>query len=383
MAVNKDDLNSSRNRVWAEISHSALLHNLSLIREKTATQAQLACVVKADAYGHSARLVAPVLENEGKVRFFCVATLPEAVELRNLGIKSDILIMSSPDPSFVTEMKDYNLITTIADTRMIRYYEEQAAKTAGVLRVHLKLDTGMARLGLSTDEKSISDTVQTALRIARSSQLKLEGVFSHLSSGLADPAYSVMQLLHFKDFLRRFESYDQRKLIRHIAASSSLAAADFAFDMVRAGVSLYGGRIEPEAGWENLRPVMSVFSHVVQIRDCPRGSYVSYGQSWQAPRDTRLAIIDAGYADGIMRLLSNRGSWLINGHEAKIRGRICMDRCLADITDFPDIEVGDRAMFFGEYNSERLSAAYQAEKAETIDYELFCNISARVPRFLV
>lgn len=383
MAFRKRDTSNDQCRVWAEISRSALLNNVAVIRSQLSSEVKIAAVVKADAYGHKASLVAPILENEAGLNFLGVATLEEAIELREIGIKSDILILASVDPRYVPELIHYNLIVTLMDESYIEPYARMAAQSEGLLRLHLKLDTGMARLGLATTEDHLEQSVKAAMSIEAAPQLRLEGVFSHLASGTADPEYSAKQLALFKNFLSIFQERSGRKLIRHLAASNALTNPDLAFDMVRAGIVLYGGQAPPSELWRDLRPVMSLFSRVYLLRDVPSGTSVSYSQTWHARRDTRLALIEAGYADGIMRILSNRGSWLINGIEAPIVGRVCMDCCLVDVTELPQVQIGDRALFFGEYEGQVLSAATQAEKAETIDYELFTGITARVPRILV
>jgi len=379
----KRDSSKDKTRAWAEISRSALLNNVAVIRSHLGPETGMAAVVKADAYGHKVGLVAPVLEQEAGVKFFAVATLEEAIELRELGIRGDILILASVDPRYVPELKHYDLIVTLMDRLYIEPYGQMAAKSEGPLRLHLKLDTGMARLGFSTRKEEMAASLAAARQIEAWPQLQLEGVFSHLASGAADPEFSKRQLGLYQDFVSAWQSQNSKKLIRHLAASSALTNRDFALDMVRAGIVLYGGQTPPPELWQDLRPLMSFFSRVFLLRDVPRGTSVSYSQTWHAERDTRLALIEAGYADGIMRLLSNRGSWLINGAEAPIVGRVCMDCCLVDVTDLPQVQVGDRALFFGEYQGKRLSAAAQAEKAETIDYELFTGITGRVPRILI
>ena len=383
MNFHKRDISHDKSRVWAEISRSALLNNVEVIRSRMAPGTEMAAVVKADAYGHEAKLIAPILENEAGIDFLAVATLEEAIELRENGISSDILILASVDPSYVPELKHYDLIVTVMDESYIAPYAEMAAASDGVLRLHLKLDTGMSRLGFSTSEDQLARTVSAAVRIAETFQLELEGVFSHLASGMADVEYSRKQLALFHAFMSKFQEQNSRKLLRHLAASNALASQEFALDMVRAGILLYGGQAVPTELWQDLRPVMSLFSRVFLIRDVPRGATVSYSQTWRAERDSRVALIEAGYADGIMRLLSNRGSWLINGVEVPIVGTVCMDCCLVDVSELPDVRIGDEALFIGEYKGQSLSAAAQAEKAETIDYELFTGISARVPRILV
>lgn len=383
MTFKKRDTSADKTRTWAEISREALLHNVAVVRSHLPAGINMAAVVKADAYGHEVKLIAPILEKEAGVNFFAVATLEEAIQLRELGIKSEILILASVNPRYVAELKHYNLIVTVMDHSYINPYAQMAGKSDGVLRLHLKLDTGMSRLGLSTDKDNLEQSVAAAFTIEKNPQLKLEGIFSHLASGAADPEYSAKQLNLFNNFLAGFQQKGEKKLIRHLAASSAIANEVFALDMVRAGIVLYGGKAPPAKFWINLRPVMSLFSRVFLLRDVPAGTFVSYAQTWQAKRNTRLALIEAGYADGIMRILSNRGSWLINGAEVPIVGRVCMDCCLVDVTDLPQVQIGDRALFLGEYKGKKLPAAVQAEKAETIDYELFTVINARVPRILV
>ncbi len=371
---------------WAEISKSALINNLKVIRAyAAATGTQVAPVVKADAYGHGARLVVPVLEENG-VTFLCVATIDEAIALRETGAKSNILIFGTTRCEHVPFLKQYGLTVSIVSANEIRGFADASAKIGGApLPVHIKLDTGMSRLGMLVDSPNRGKAIEALLAAAGEPALNVTGVYTHLATADCDPAYVTMQRERFIATVSEAERRGFPRVKRHIASSAAIPAQpENHFDMVRPGIALYGG----EAGsrdpfWTNLRPVMTVKSVFEQIGDVAAGTRVSYGGIWTASRDARLAVVNMGYADGLSRQLSNRGCFYHKGREIPIVGRVCMDRCIVDITDIPDAEVRDEVMLFGEDTYCRKEASDVAAICGTIDYEIFTGIKERVPRVLV
>ena len=373
-------------KTWAEISKKAILNNLEIIRNRIdASRVQLAPVVKADAYGHCADLVVPVLEEAG-IRRLCVATIDEAIYLRQSGARSDILIFGTTKSEHVPYLKRYRLTQSLVTKRELETFS-QASKSCGgaPLQVHIKLDTGMTRLGLMVDEKHQQEAVDIMLSASRDPSLFVEGVYSHLASADTDQAYTRLQLQRFTDTLKRAESEGFPRVIRHLANSAAIPLdRDYHFDMVRPGIVLYGGKAESTAGaYHHLMPVMTVKSVIEQVGQVDAGTRVSYGGSWTTSQDSVLAVVNMGYGDGLPRLLSNRGYFFYRGHKAPIRGRVCMDRSIIDVTSIPDVKVGDEVMLFGQDADVRQNASNVADLCQTIDYELFCNIHERVPRLLV
>lgn len=368
-------------RTWAEISISALYHNIQVIRDIVGPDRRIACVVKADAYGHGVAIIAPALERAG-LDFFIVATLDEAIELRELGIRSDILILAATHPRYVPEIKAHNLIQTIAGPSFIDAYAKASAKTGGApLRLHANVDSGMTRLGFSTDPDDIQNSAEQVISIILEPSLELEGLYTHLATGYENKPYAEKQYARYRDFLSRVEGYlGDKPLLRHVTASGALGYPGMDCDMARPGILMYGGRAEPRERYESLRPVMTLKSRISMIRTCPQGTPVSYGCTWKAPRDSVLAVVTAGYADGVRRQLSNRAHVIIRGRQAPIAGRVCMDSTLVDITDIPEAQEGDDVLIFGESDGVTLRGAEVAALADTIDYELFCGVSGRVPR---
>ncbi len=373
-------------KTWAEISQSALLNNLELIRSYIAqTGVLIAPAVKANAYGHCVKIVVPILEQAG-VSFLCVATMDEAIFLRQNGARSDILILGTTKAEYTSYLKHYHLAQSIVTAQEVEDFAKASQKVGGLpLCVHLKLDTGMTRLGLLSDDRHRETAVSAMLAVAREPALRVTGVYSHLAASDNDREYTALQYNRFKATVAQAERQGFPRVVRHLANSSAIPdRPDYHFDMVRPGIVLYGGKAGPNReAWRGLRPVMTVKSVIEQVGAVEAGTRVSYGGTWTAPCNSVLAVVNMGYADGLSRLLSNRGSFCHKGREVPIRGRICMDRCMIDVTSLPDVKTGDEVMFFGEDDYARKSASEIADLYGTIDYEVFCGINERVPRVLV
>jgi len=371
---------------WAEISKSALINNLNVIREHAAATGTLvAPVVKANAYGHDAVLVVPILEEAG-VTHLCVATIDEAITLREAGATSDILIFGTTRYEHVPFLKRYRLTASIVFADEIQEFAAESINAGGPpLPVHIKLDTGMSRFGFLVDSVYRAKTIEAMLAAAREPSLSVTGVYTHLATADCEPAYVAMQRERFISTVSEAESYGFPRVKRHIASSAAIPGQpDNHFDMVRPGIALYGGKAGPrEPHWTKLRPVMTVKSIIEQINDVSAGTRVSYGGTWTLSRDSRLAVVNMGYADGLSRLLSSKGHFYHKGREIPIVGRICMDRCIVDVTEIPDICVRDEVMLFGEDAYVRKDASDIASICGTIDYEIFTGIKERVSRVLV
>jgi alanine racemase len=357
------------------IDLSALVHNLGQIRTLAGKGVRIMGVVKADAYGHGLLPVSQTLEKDN-IDCLGVAYLHEAVELRRSGIRTPIVILGGiqtrEEAREVVE-KDltpvlYNL--TSAEV-LARESEQQGKKTA----IHLKVDTGMGRLGISYTE--IGPFIQ---RISTLKSLDLEALTSHLSSAdRSDDDFTNTQIKRFKEAVEAARSQGCHLLFNSLANSAGIMSHQGArFEMVRPGISLYGGLPSPEFSCPvSLRPVMSFKGRVLQIRDLPDRTPVSYGQTFYTNGPRRIAILSTGYADGLPRSMSNAGNVLIRGKKAPIVGMICMNLTATDITSIKDAEAGDEAVFLGSQGGQTITGDDVARSADTISYEVFCSLGLR------
>lgn len=358
---------------------AALVRNLRTLRSVAAGAAVLA-MVKADAYGHGAALVAPALEAEG-VELLGVALIEEGLALRRAGLTTEILVLGGAYEGGWEAMVSAGLCPAVFRVDHLEALAEAARRLGAKPRAHLKVDTGMARLGAQPQE------VAGLLVRARALQVDIQGVMSHFANAdLADAAVTEDQLRKFQAVLSEVETAGVRPRWRHLANSAALVALPEARDgttlnLVRPGLALYG--ISP-APWivppRALEPVLSWKTAVVHLKTVPPGTAVSYGGTWTARRTTRIATLPVGYADGYPRRLSNRGQVLVRGQRAPVVGRVCMDLCMVDVTDVPGAAVGDEVVLLGRQAGAEVGAVEVAQWLETMPYEVLCGIGARVPR---
>lgn len=364
-------------RSWAEINLDALVHNFSII--KSMTDAKIFSVVKADAYGHSAKTAAKVLDQAG-TDFFAVSNIEEAKELRQTGIVKPILILGYTPPSLAKELADYDITQTIFSYDFAQKLNEKAAAVGGVVHAHIKLDTGMGRIGFDFRDEGFKDLVETR-RLINFKNLDFEGVFTHFpvadSSAPEDIAYTKDSFKRFTSAIDYLENEGFSFKVRHCCNSAAtLNYKEMHLDAVRPGIILYG--LTPDKDMdigEKFLPVMTFKAVVSMVKHLSAGETVNYGRSYAFKRNAKVATVSAGYADGVVRLLSNKGRVLVNGKYANIVGRICMDQFCIDVTDI-DVKEGDVVTIFGD----GLPAEEQADKAQTINYELVCGVSKRIPR---
>ena len=355
----------------------ALRWNFRQIREKIGPEVRVLSVVKADAYGHGAREVARALAAAGS-ESFGVATLEEGVELRAAGIRSPILVLAGVYPEQLGEFIQHRLTPAICETEAFKQLEKEARRRGVTLNFHLKVDTGMGRIGLPSAE------VERWLpEMGQIESLKLEGLFSHFSHAESvEGSYTQSQLKAFQSVLKRLRSAGYNPPWVHLANSAAVITLPSAhFTMVRPGLMLYGAYPSPVmASQVALKPVLSWRTRVLQLKRVPEGSSISYGQIFVTQRESSIATLPVGYADGYPRLLSNRGEVLIRGQRAPVAGRICMDLTMVDVTDIRGVEQGDEVVLLGAQGKAAISADEMARWAETISYEIFTSISDRVPR---
>ena len=361
---------------WAEIDLSALRTNVEVLRRQ-AEPAGVAAVVKADAYGHGAVSIAQAALEAGAERL-CVFTVREAVGLREAGVAVPILCIGPVLNGDSRQIAEHD-IAAVVDSDETAIKLASAALEAGVrVQAHINIDSGMQRYGLARDR-----AVALVDQVRATPSLDLEAVFTHFP----DAANADRSETH--DAFRRFQrTADQIGApTRHAAASAAtFNLPQSSLDFVRAGIALYGMDPAPELGLpeaQELRPVMSWRASLLAIREVRQGESVSYGGLWTADRDSRIGVIGAGYADGLRRNLGENGVVLVRGQRAPIRGAICMDSTMIDLTDITDAAAGDTATLIGRNGSEAISAWDLARQLDTIPYEIFTSISARVPRLVV
>ncbi len=357
-------------RTWAEVDLDALAHNYHVLRG-LAPEAKFLGLVKADAYGHGAVPVAKKLETLG-ADMLAVACLAEAIELRQAGIAIPVLCLGQTPPELAPELLAYGVTQTVGDLETGKALSAAAVKAGKTLKIHVKLDTGMGRLGFT------GPTLEEEIRaLCALPGLEAEGIFTHFANADGDEEYTRQQ---YDDFIITInELYHEDGLdfkIYHCAASAAVLNYPYTHhNMIRPGIALYGYVPDPSVADPGLRPVMTVKSRIALVRDLPAGAKISYGSTATLERDSRIAVLPIGYGDGLHRALSNRLEVRIGDRPCPVLGRICMDMCMVDVTDIPGVKAGDTAQVYGPGLTD-----WAAELAGTIPYELLCQLTPRVPR---
>jgi len=360
--------------VWAEVSLQALRHNYREIKKQLAAGVKLCAVVKANAYGHGAVAAARVAVEEG-AEYLAVATLSEGIELRQAGFTTPILVLGLVMPEDAKDVVDYELTQVVCELSLAEALSCEAVRQQKKARIHLKVDTGMGRIGVRPEE--IGDLAES---IAKLPNLEIEGMFSHFAmADCKDKSYTQKQLAAFKEAVAAVEGRGVKLAIKHIAESAAILEIPEAhFDMVRAGVIQYGLWPSEEVTHPiDLQPVMSLKAKVVWLKTLHKGESIGYGRQFIAKRESRIATLPIGYADGYIRAYGKEGFVEIHGQKAPIAGRVCMDQVMVDVTDIADVEIGDEVTLFG---SDSLTIDEVARWGDTINYEIPCLLSARVPR---
>ena len=371
-------------RTWAEISLDNLEHNYRALRARTPQGCKFLGVIKADAYGHGAVPVSGTLSELG-CEYLAVSNLEEAVQLRRGGIRTPILILGYTPPEYADTMVFMDLTQEIHSIDYARALEERLRGTNYILNVHLKLDTGMGRIGFLAYGDH-SELPQLAA-FSQLTHLRVEGVFTHFSVADSrredDERYTALQYARFCDALAELDSYGIRPMLRHCANSAvTILHPEYSLDMVRGGIALYGCAPDVDCeGLLDLRPVMTLRTTIAQIRDVAAGTPISYGRTFTAPRDLCMAVLPIGYADGLSRGLSGKVSFRLRGQDVPVIGRICMDMCMVDITSVSDAKVGDELTLFGyDEDGVRVPVERLAQASGTISYEILCTLSKRIAR---
>lgn len=362
------------------IDLSAVAHNVRAIRASIDPGVKLMAVVKADAYGHGAIRVADTALKNG-ASCLGVATEEEGIELRKAGITAPIVIIGTILPESSDVVVQYDLQPTVCTEQVILALDAAAKRQGKWVPVHLKLDTGMGRIGVRTEREI--DAIADCLR--RCASLELHGVFTHFAnSDGADKGYAHEQQARFKSLCARIRRWGFNPVLH---AANSAAIADLPethFDMVRAGIMLYGYYPSQNVRKEiKLRPVMSAYTKVVYVKTVPAGETISYDRTYTTWRPTRVATLPVGYGDGYKRLLSGKGSVLVHGCRAPILGRVCMDQIMVDVTDIPEVQIGDDVVLLGSMGNQTIDADEMAEWANTISYEVLLSFTSRMKRVYI
>ena len=371
-------------RTWAEINLDAAAHNYKEIRKRASKSAMLCCVIEADGYGHGAVMLAHLYEKLG-ADWFAVSNIEEAMQLRSAGIKKPVLILGYTPAECAEMLSENNISQAVYSLEYAEALNECAEKAGVKIKIHLKLDTGMSRIGLlcqsrSEDNKAVSD----GFNICSMPSFETEGVFTHFAvadEGEDGEDFTINQFDNFMYTVKRLEQMGVKFKVRHCANSGAIEDyPQMHLDMVRAGIVLYG--LAPSVKIKNpldLQPVMELKSAVSHTKEIHPGMTVSYGRTYTADKTARLATIPVGYADGYVRSVAKDGYVLLHGKRAKIRGRICMDQCMVDISDIEDVKIGDAATVFGREKNAP-SADDIARWIGTINYEVTCIVGKRVAR---
>jgi alanine racemase len=365
-------------RCWAEIDLAALERNLRGIRAALPEQIRYVAVVKADAYGHGLPQIAARLMHAG-ADLFAVANLAEAASLREVGPDWPILILSPILPQEDRHLAELNVTVTISSAEEVVRFAAVARDSGSPLSVHLKIDTGMGRLGVWHEHAE-----HVYQLIHDTAGLRLAGVFTHFSSPDDDPEFTALQRRRFLLALARCPGLDASKLLVHADNSAGIETLEVGgpFNAVRVGLLQFGILPRPGTLLESVRaePVFSFRTRVGLVKSLPRGTGISYGRTHILARDSRVAILAAGYGDGIPRAASNRASVLIHGHRCPVLGRVTMDQTIVDVTGLPAVAAGDEAVLVGRQKNAEIGIAEFSRWGDTIPWETLCSVTKRVSR---
>ena len=366
-------------RTWAEIDLDALKNNIRNIKKHVGEKTKVTAVVKADAYGHGAVVVAKTLLENG-ADCLGVAFIDEAEQIRNAGINCPVLLLGYTAEADIKRVIDMDITPTVFQLQSAKKISEQAKKAGKIIKVHIKIDSGMNRIGFLCNQQSAEEIME----ISSLENLEIEGIFTHFScADEASREYTDAQAAKFMDFINKLEKNGIKIPIKHACNSAGIVQfPEYHFDMVRAGIITYG--MSPSEYVDisplELKPALMLKSMVSRVQTIPAGEKISYGGTYVTEKPIKAAAISIGYADGYLRVLSGKADVLVNGQPAKVVGRICMDQCIIDVTNVNNIKVEDEVIVAGGPPESPVSFDRLASLAGTINYELFCLIGKRVPR---
>lgn len=366
-------------RTWAEVDLDAIAHNIKEIRKITNPNAKIMAVVKADAYGHGFLEVAKTLLENGADRL-AVAVLQEGKQLRSRGVTVPILILGASGEEAVEDLINFDITPSVFTYEFAKALSYEAERKEKVTKIHIKIDTGMSRIGFLAGENN-EEIVDEIIKISKLPYIEIEGIFSHFAtSDEYDKSYTLLQYGRFMDVCNRLEEKGLNIPIKHICNSAGIMMyPEMHLDMVRPGVILYGMYPSDEVDKSRLDliPAMTLKSTITHIKEVEPGRGVSYGKEYITDKKTKIATVPIGYADGYLRKLVKHGKMIVDGVKVPIIGRICMDQCMIDVTNVHNIDKGDEVIIFGR---EGVTVDDLAEWLETINYEVSCVIGKRIPR---
>lgn len=370
-------------RVYARIDLDAIVSNMERMKARMDDDVKIMAVIKADGYGHGAVQIAEMLENYSYIWGFAVATLDEAIVLRAENITKPILVLGCVFPDQYMEMLKNDIRMNVYTEEMAESISQMAAQIGKTAHMHIKLDTGMGRLGFDITEQSL-DAIE---RISKMKNVDMEGIFTHFAK--ADETDKAFTKLQIERFLKMRDALQQRDVTftyEHCANSAAIIDVPQAdMNLVRAGISTYGLYPSEDVDKSQLRlkPAMSLKSHVAFVKEIEKGTPVSYGGTFVAEHKMRVATIPVGYADGYPRSLSNRGYVLIRGKRAPIIGRICMDQFMVDVTEIEGVSFGDKVTMIGTDGNETITVEMLGDMSGRFNYEFICDLGKRIPRVYV
>lgn len=368
---------------WVEVNLTNLEYNIDRIQEKIGSREMIG-VIKADAYGHGSVKFAEVLRKKG-VKTFAVATLSEAITLRDAGAKEEIIMLGLTPSMYADTIVDYDITPAVCEYENVKAFSDEAVKKNKTLKVILAVDTGMGRIGYQADDTEYA--IEDVKKIEKLPNIVIKGMFSHMSTADAfDKTYSHQQEKKYNAFYNALTEAGIRIPFRTLANSASIMELPTVhFDACRAGIILYGlyPSNEVDKNELSLKPVMSVKANIVHLKEVGLDFSVGYGRKFISKRPSKIATLALGYADGYPRPYSPNAKVIVNGVICPIAGNICMDQCMVDVTDVPDVKVGDEVIVMGSDGINTVSADYIAEQTGTINYEITCALGQRLPKVYV
>lgn len=365
-------------RVHADVYLDRICRNIERTRAIIKGETDICAIVKADAYGHGAIPVSKVLYPY--VDAYAVAMIQEAVELREAGIDKPILILGFTQQPYVKELVVYDVMASVYNLEMAQWISKEAVRQNKIAKIHIKLDTGMSRIGFALTEENIS----VIKEISQLDNLQIDGCFTHFAKAdEKDLSFTKEQMKRYENYVEKLEKAGISIRVHHISNSAGIMMMpDANLDMVRSGISTYGlypsEEVDKSRLW--LEPAMEIKSYVSYVKEVEAGVGISYGGTYQTTERTTVATIPVGYGDGYPRALSSKGDVLIHGKRAPILGRICMDQFMIDVTHIPNVQMGDVVTLMGTDGEENISVEELGAKSYSFNYELVCDVGKRIPR---
>lgn len=368
--------------VWAEVNLDNLAHNIKEVRKHTKEDALVTAVVKANGYGHGSVEIARTFLENGADRL-AVAILTEAIELRKSNITEPILVLGYTPPVQYHKVLEYDLIQTIYNYEEAKILSKKATEENKTVVIHLKIDSGMGRLGFLPTPEAIEDIIN----ISKLPNVFIEGIYTHFAKAdERDKSHVNGQFEKYTEFVNNLEEQGLNIPIKHVSNSAAIIdLPEFNLDMVRGGIMIYGYYPSDEVSKEDikLKPAMTLKAKISNLKTVEKGTGISYGQIFITEKQSKIGTIPIGYADGFTRLLTGKAEVYIKGKRVKVVGKICMDQCMIDLSDIEDVKIGDEVVIFG-YEEELYPHVDElAKKIDTINYEIICMVGRRIPRVYI